>query len=322
MGGASLITILSGGVGGAKFAAGVMDAMPKDEEMVVIVNTADDDEFYGLHVSPDIDTMLYTLSGLGDWERGWGIKEDTFNCNEMLGRLNVENWFRIGDRDLALNLLRTSLLKRGYKLSQVTDTLRRALGIKARILPMTDDPVRTIVETEHGTLSFQEYFVKHGCRAVIKEIRFEGLSTARPLPEAIQAIKESDIVAIAPSNPMVSIGPIIGLRGFRENLSESRAVKLAVSPIVAGRTVKGPADQMLKACGIEPTAYGVYSMYRDIIDIMVLDKLDEKYAERIRADGKLCLVLDTLMKTRGDSRRLAREILDAIRRLGLSNGGP
>ncbi|MEM4354745.1 MAG: 2-phospho-L-lactate transferase [Nitrososphaerota archaeon] len=306
--------MLSGGVGGARFAAGVLHESHEDEEIIVIVNTADDDVFYGLHVSPDIDTVLYTLSGIGDWARGWGVKDDTFNCNEMLGRLGVENWFKIGDKDLALNLFRTSLLAQGSKLSQAVEKLRKALGVRARILPMTDDPVRTIIETDKGTLRFQEYFVKHGYQLEIRGIRFAGIDDSEPLPEALQAIQESDVVAIAPSNPIVSIGPILALRGVRDAMRRSRATRLAVSPIVGGRTIKGPADKMLQALGIEPTAYGVYKMYRDIIDVMVIDKADEKEAERIEAEGKQCFVLNTIMNTLQDARTLASQILSKIRR--------
>lgn len=283
--------------------------------MVVIVNTADDDEFYGLHVSPDIDTVLYTLSGIGDWERGWGIGGDTFNCNEMLGRLGLENWFKIGDRDLALNLMRTKLLREGFKLSQVTELVRKALGLRAKVLPMTDDRVRTMVETEVGVLPFQEYFVKYGYRIGVRRVWFEGLDIAEPLPEAIRAIRESDIITIAPSNPIVSIGPILGLRGVKEELIRSSAKKVAVSPIIGGKAVKGPADKMLQMLGVEPTAYGVYILYRDIIDTMVIDVEDAELASKIEADGKQCLVLNTRMNTRQDARKLASQILTRIRRL-------
>ncbi|MEM4590365.1 MAG: 2-phospho-L-lactate transferase [Nitrososphaerota archaeon] len=310
-----MITILSGGVGGAKFAAGVQAAVSEEEELVVIVNTADDEEFYGLHVSPDIDTVTYTLAGLGDWDRGWGIKEDTFNCNEMLGRLDLENWFKIGDKDLALNLLRTKLLRKGYRLSQVTERIRKALEIRARILPMTDDPIRTMVETEIGVLRFQEYFVKHGYRFEAKRIWFEGLEKAEPLPEAIHAVHESDIIAIAPSNPIVSIGPILGLKGFRDALRKSSATKIAISPLIGGKTIKGPADKMLQMLGVEPTSYGVYTLYRDIIDTMIIDLEDRELASKIEAEGKQCLVLATRMNTRQDSQRLASQILTRIRKL-------
>ncbi|MEM0445164.1 MAG: 2-phospho-L-lactate transferase, partial [Nitrososphaerota archaeon] len=289
--------MLSGGVGGAKFAAGVQAAVSEEEELVVIVNTADDEEFYGLHVSPDIDTVTYTLAGLGDWDRGWGIKEDTFNCNEMLGRLGVDNWFKIGDRDLALNLVRSSLLRQGYRLSQVTERIRRALGVRAKILPMTDDRVRTVIETEQGFMHFQEYFVLHRHAVEIKKIHFEGLEEARPLPDALEAIRSSDVIIFAPSNPIVSIGPILGLKGVREEISRSEGIKLAVSPIIGGRTVRGPADVMLKSLGIEPTAYGVFTLYRDLIDIMVLDSVDRELAEKIMSDGRKCMVLNTHMFT-------------------------
>lgn len=233
----------------------------------------------------------------------------------MLGRLGLENWFKIGDKDLALNLLRTKLLREGYRLSQVTERIRKALGIRARILPMTDDPVRTMVETEIGVLRFQEYFVRHGYRLGAKRIWFEGLEEAEPLADTIQAVRESDIIAVAPSNPIVSIGPILGLKGFRDALRESPAKKFAVSPIIGGKTIKGPADKMLQMLGVEPTAYGVYTLYKDIIDTMVIDVKDRELASKIEEEGKQCLVLDTRMYTRRDAKKLASQILTRIRKL-------
>jgi LPPG:FO 2-phospho-L-lactate transferase len=230
----------------------------------------------------------------------------------MLGKLGIENWFKIGDKDLALNLIRTKMLKEGFTLSQATERLRKALGVRARILPMTNDRVRTMVETELGVLRFQEYFVKHGYSVDVRRIWFEGIEKAEPLHEAIQAVLESDIIAIAPSNPIVSIGPILGLKGFRDALKRSPAKKIAVSPIIGGKTIKGPADKMLQMIGVEPTAYGVYSLYRDIIDVMVIDVEDAELASKIEAEGRQCLVLDTRMNSRGDARRLASQILKSI----------
>lgn len=230
----------------------------------------------------------------------------------MLGRLGVENWFKIGDRDLATNLMRTNLLTHGYRLSQVTEKIRNVLKVKARVLPMTDDRVRTVVETRQGVLRFQEYFVKHGHSVEIEKIRFEGLEKAQALPDALEAIRNSDIIAIAPSNPIVSIGPILGLKGFRDELRRCKGLKLAVSPIIGGRALKGPADVMLKKLGIEATAYGVYTLYRDIIDIMVIDIVDHEVAEKIGAEGKRCIALDTLMDSPQAARRLASQILESI----------
>jgi len=310
-----LITILSGGVGGARFSSGIVDVAPPGEDVVIVANTADDDEFYGLYVSPDIDTILYTLAGIGDWTRGWGIKDDTFNCNEMLGRLGVENWFKLGDKDLAVNLLRTLILRSGGRLSEITEMLRRTLGVKARILPMTDDKVKTLVVTEEGSLSFQEYFVRMGQRPEVRKIVFEGAEKARPLPEVLESIKKAEIIMIAPSNPIVSIGPILALPGIRDELLGTRATKIAISPIVGGKALRGPADRMMKSLGYEPTAYGVFKIYREFIDVMVVDKADPAEAEKIMADGCSCLVLDTVMRSREESRRLAREILTALRKL-------
>jgi len=308
-----MITILSGGVGGARFAEGVVAAA--GDEVVVIVNTADDEEFYGLHVSPDVDTVLYTLAGLGDWDRGWGINGDSFKCNEMLGRLGLENWFKIGDTDLAMSLYRTMMLRRGLRLTEIVEEARRALGVGARILPMSDDRVRTIVKTDAGPLPFQDYFVKHRCEPKVVDVVFEGIESARPSREVLEALRSADLIIIAPSNPVVSIGPILSLQGVRDLLKHAKATRLAVSPIIGGRTVKGPADKMLIAFGIEPTAYGVYSVYSEIIDIMVLDNTDSEIAVKIEGKGKRCLVTDILMRSREDAVRLARTVLEQAGRL-------
>ncbi len=308
-----MIAILSGGVGGARLAAGFAEVAR--EEVTIIVNTADDEEFYGLHVSPDVDTVLYTLSGMGDWERGWGIGGDTFRCNEMLGRLGLENWFKIGDADLAMSLYRSLMLRQGHRLTEVVERARRALGVKARILPMSDDRVRTMVVTESAVLPFQQYFVKLRCEPRVLGVVFDGIEGARPTDEVLEALKTAELIVIAPSNPVVSIGPILSLKGVRELIRKSGAGRLAVSPIIGGKTVKGPADRMLAALGIEPTAVGVYKLYSDIVDIMVLDTEDSKLAPLIEGDGKRCIVTSTLMHSRDDAARLARTILNNIGRI-------
>jgi LPPG:FO 2-phospho-L-lactate transferase len=305
-----MITVLSGGVGGARFAAGLAEVA--GEKVTIIVNTADDEEFYGLHVSPDLDTVVYTLSGLGDWERGWGIEGDTFRCNEMLGRLGLENWFRIGDADLAMSLFRTLMLRQGYRLTEVVEMARRALGVRARILPMSDDRVRTMVVTESAVLPFQQYFVKLRCEPRVLRVVFDGIERARPTPEVMEALEAAELIVIAPSNPVVSVGPILSLEGVRERLRKSDAKRLAVSPLIGGKTVKGPADKMLAALGIDPTAIGVFKLYSDIIDIMVLDREDSKLAPLIEESGKRCIVTDTLIRSRQESARLAKTILENV----------
>jgi LPPG:FO 2-phospho-L-lactate transferase len=305
-----MITVLSGGVGGARFAAGLAEVA--GEKVTIIVNTADDEEFYGLHVSPDLDTVVYTLSGLGDWERGWGIEGDTFRCNEMLGRLGLENWFRIGDADLAMSLFRTLMLRQGYRLTEVVEMARRALGVRARILPMSDDRVRTMVVTESAVLPFQQYFVKLRCEPRVLGVVFDGIERARPTPEVMEALEAAELIVIAPSNPVVSVGPILSLEGVRERLRKSDAKRLAVSPLIGGKTVKGPADKMLAALGIDPTAIGVFKLYSDIIDIMVLDREDSKLAPLIEESGKRCIVTDTLIRSRQESTRLAKTILENV----------
>lgn len=305
-----MITVLSGGVGGARFAAGLAEVA--GEKVTIIVNTADDEEFYGLHVSPDLDTVVYTLSGLGDWERGWGIEGDTFRCNEMLGRLVLENWFRIGDADLAMSLFRTLMLRQGYRLTEVVEMARRALGVRARILPMSDDRVRTMVVTESAVLPFQQYFVKLRCEPRVLGVVFDGIERARPTPEVMEALEAAELIVIAPSNPVVSVGPILSLEGVRERLRKSDAKRLAVSPLIGGKTVKGPADKMLAALGIDPTAIGVFKLYSDIIDIMVLDREDSKLAPLIEESGKRCIVTDTLIRSEQESARLAKTILENV----------
>lgn len=305
-----MITVLSGGVGGARFAAGLAEVA--GEKVTIIVNTADDEEFYGLHVSPDLDTVVYTLSGLGDLERGCGIEGDTFRCNEMLGRLGLENWFRIGDADLAMSLFRTLMLRQGYRLTEVVEMARRALGVRARILPMSDDRVRTMVVTESAVLPFQQYFVKLRCEPRVLGVVFDGIERARPTPEVMEALEAAELIVIAPSNPVVSVGPILSLEGVRERLRKSDAKRLAVSPLIGGKTVKGPADKMLAALGIDPTAIGVFKLYSDIIDIMVLDREDSKLAPLIEESGKRCIVTDTLIRSRQESARLAKTILENV----------
>jgi LPPG:FO 2-phospho-L-lactate transferase len=267
------------------------------EELTVIVNTADDEVIYGLHVSPDVDTVLYTLSGMSDWERGWGIAGDTFRCVEALGRLGRENWFRIGDADLATNLLRTELLNSGHKLSEVTEVLAKRLGVRCRVIPMTDSRVRTTVYTSEGPMTFQEYFVKH---------------RAEPAPGVVEAITESEFLIVAPSNPILSIKPILETRGVLDAVRRSGAVKVAISPIVGGRALRGPADRLMRAFGMEPSAFGVARYYAELfgLDGMVVDKADEALSSRIEAElGVSVHVTDTIMFDRSRARRLAEEVL-------------
>jgi LPPG:FO 2-phospho-L-lactate transferase len=296
VGEAAVIALLSGGVGGSRLAAGLYDIV--GEELTVIVNTADDEVIYGLHVSPDVDTVLYTLSGMSDWERGWGIAGDTFRCVEALGRLGRENWFRIGDADLATNLLRTELLNSGHKLSEVTEVLAKRLGIRCRVIPMTDSRVRTTVYTSEGPMTFQEYFVKHRAEPEVLRIVVERSPEEEPAPGVVEAIEESEFLIVAPSNPILSIKPILETRGVLDAVRSSGAVKVAISPIVGGRALRGPADRLMRAFGMEPSAFGVARYYAELfgLDGMVVDRADEALSSRIEAElGVSVHVTDTIM---------------------------
>jgi len=305
-----VIALLSGGVGGSRFAAGLYDLV--GQELTVIVNTADDEVIYGLHVSPDVDTVLYTLSGIGDWERGWGIAGDTFRCNEALGRLGRENWFRIGDSDLATNLLRTELLNSGWRLSEVTELIASRLGIRCRVIPMTDSRVRTTVVTSYGPMTFQEYFVKHRAEPEVFRIVVERSPDERPAPGVVEAITGSEFLFVAPSNPILSIRPILETRGVLDAVRSSGAVKVAVSPIVGGRALRGPADRLMRAFGMEPSAYGVARYYAELfgLDGFVVDRADASLSSRIESElGVRVYVTDTIMADRSEARRLAEEVL-------------
>ncbi|MCS7127035.1 MAG: 2-phospho-L-lactate transferase [Thaumarchaeota archaeon] len=314
-----MIALLSGGVGGSRLAAGLYDLV--GERLVVIVNTADDEVIYGLYVSPDVDTVLYALSGIGDWERGWGIRGDTFRCNETIGRLGFENWFKIGDMDLAVNLLRTKMLREGMSLSEVTGELARRMGIRCRVIPMTDFWVETRVVTKEGTMSFQEYFVKRGTAPEVLEVRRVRSPDEAPAPGVVESLTSAQAIFFAPSNPILSVRPILETKGVEEAIRRSGAVKVAVSPIVGGRAMRGPADRLMVAFGYEPGVVGVAQFYEGLIDGLVIDRADEELAGTIRSRfGIEVLVTDTLMTSREAARWLAGEVLNFAVRLGGTRG--
>jgi len=309
-----LITALAGGVGAARFLSGLVKCVP-EEDLTVIVNTGDDIDLYGLHASPDVDIIAYTLAGIVDEERGWGIKGDSFQCLETLRRYGGEAWFNMGDKDLATHLHRTSLMKNGLQLSEATAEICRALGLKVRILPMTDDRFETWIETDKGPMHFQEYLVKRGAKDSVLNVNFLGAETATPAPAVIDAILSSKMVIICPSNPIVSIGTILSVKGIRQALRRSEAKKIAISPIVAGAPTKGPADKLMRASGLEVSAYSVASLYRDFLDLFVLDSADEKEKARIEELGIKATVTNTLMKSIEDKIRLARFVLEEAKHL-------
>lgn len=301
------IVALAGGVGGAKLAHGIAQLLPP-EDLTVVVNTGDDFEHLGLYVCPDLDTVCYTLAGLANSETGWGRAGDSFQALEALGALGGETWFRLGDRDLATHLERTRRLARGQVLSEVTRAFCRAWGVGLVVLPMSDDPVRTMVDTvENGELPFQEYFVKHRCEPRVRGFRFAGLEAARPAPGVLAAIEAAAAVIICPSNPWVSIAPILALDGLRQALAGRRVV--AVSPIIGGKAVKGPAAKMYAEMGFQPSAAVVAGHYRDLLAGFVLDRADEASAAEIPCPT---LATDTLMETTDDRRRLAQDVLNFI----------
>jgi LPPG:FO 2-phospho-L-lactate transferase len=308
-----MIAALAGGVGAARFLEGLLAVVePAEEEVVVIVNTGDDAVFHGLHVSPDLDIVLYTLAGLVDPRQGWGLRDDTYHGLEMLRRYGRETWFLLGDRDLATHIARTDLLRQGQTLSEVTERLRRALGLPVRLLPMTDDPVGTLVRTLDGLLPFQEYFVHRRAEPEVLEIVYGGMAEAKPAPGVLAALAEARAVLLCPSNPLVSLGTILTVPGVRPALRESRARRLAISPIVAGGTIKGPADRMMRGLGWEVSAFGVAQAYADLLDVMVIDQADRALAERIRGLGLEVVVTDTIMRDAEAKAALARTCLAAL----------
>jgi LPPG:FO 2-phospho-L-lactate transferase len=297
------IVALAGGVGGAKLADGLMRCLPPGA-LTVIVNTGDDFVHYGLNVSPDLDTVMYTLAGIADPVNGWGLAGDTRQMVEMMQRYGVEGWFGLGDKDMATNLLRTQALANGKRLSEITTQLASALGIPARLLPMSDDRVATIVETaEQGTLAFQEYFVRYRWQPVVTHLSYDGAGDARPAPGVLEAIDSAAAIVICPSNPLLSIEPILQVPGIRDALERRKVPCVAVSPIIAGQAVKGPAAKLMAELSLDPSVAGVATYYGSLIDGLVADKEDHNV--RIRQQ---LLVTNAWMRTLEDRTRLAGEI--------------
>ncbi len=306
---------LAGGVGAARFLTGLVKLI-NEEELTVIVNTGDDIELYGLHISPDLDIVMYTLAGIVDEEKGWGIKGDTFHCLRMLGRYGHETWFNLGDRDLATHIYRTYLLKSGLKLSEVTAEICRALGLKVKILPMTDDRFETRIITGEGSMHFQEYLVKRGAKDEVLGVEFVGVEDAEPAPGILNTILNAEGVIVCPSNPIVSIGTILSVKGIREALRRSRAVKVAITPIVSGAPIKGPADKLMRGLGLEVSAYSVAKLYKDFLDVFILDVVDLAEKTRIERLGLKVRATNTIMKSLEDKIQLARVVLEEIRKTG------
>ena len=302
------IVALAGGVGGAKLAHGLAQIL-KPEELTIIVNTGDDFEHYGLTICPDLDTVCYTLAGLANPETGWGRVNETWNAFENFSKLGGADWFRLGDQDLGTHLERTRRLKGGDPLSQITKDFCKAWGVRHTVLPMSDQPVRTIVDTDEGELAFQEYFVHRRCEPRVKGFRFEGADSAESVSETKEALQSADAIVICPSNPWVSIDPILKV------LPKIEKPVFAVSPIIGGETVKGPAAKMYSELGIEPSAYAVANHYRTILHGFVLDNADVNMEKEIQELGIATLVTNTLMNQLTDRARLANDVLNFIRSL-------
>jgi len=306
-----MITVLTGGTGGAKFVDGLRQVVPP-EQMTLIVNTGDDLLWWGLYVSPDIDSITYVLAGLLSRERGWGVKGDTFFCLQHMGQLGQPIWFHAGDRDLAVHILRSKLLAEGKTLSEVTAEICDKLGVKARILPMSNSRVETRVGTPIGELSFEEYFVQRWYQDPVESIRFAGAADAEPAPGVIEAILSANIVVLAPSNPITSIAPILAVPGVRDALQKTKGRIAAVSPIVGGEAVAGPAGILMTSQGLPVSIAGVAEAYHDFLDVLVVDVRDAHAAEELRQTGVRVHVAKTIMQTSEDKTNLASEVLSAV----------
>ena len=314
------IVVIAGGVGSARFCAGLVRVVdPAD--LTVIVNTGDDARMRGLHVSPDIDTVLYHMAGRSDWERGWGATGESYLVHERYLELasragetgeDLHEWFTLGDVDLATNMLRSRLLDAGRTLAEATDAVRRALGIAPTVLPMSNEPVRTVLTSTGGdVLDFQTYFVRHQHADEIGAVSFDGIVRASPAPGVVDAIRHADVVLIPPSNPIISIGPVLAFRGIRDAIAGVRR-RVAVSPIIGGRALKGPADMLMRSLGHEQTAVGVARIYRNVVDAFVLDEADAALAPEVEALGLRAVVADTIMSSPEAAASVAKAVLSGV----------
>lgn len=305
------IVALAGGVGGARMLDGFA-ALGMGDRLTAIINIADDFELWGLHISPDIDTVMYTLGGLANVQQGWGIAGDTRAVLDAIARYGEDPWFLLGDQDLATHILRTQCLREGQSLARITRDLANALGITTRLLPASNDRVRTHIRTDDGWLDFQEYFVARRHADEVQGVRFDGIESAQPADGVLESIREADLLLICPSNPVVSIDPILHIPGVRQAIASAGAPVACVSPIIGGAAIKGPAADMLRSAGVEVSSAGVAEYYGNLVDVMVIDEQDAPLADGIRASGKQVVVLQTIMGDRDDRARLAAEILGAL----------
>ena len=306
-----MIAALAGGVGAARFLDGLARVIPP-KNIFVIGNTGDDAEIHGLHISPDLDTVTYTLAGLADPVRGWGLRGDTFHNLEALRGFGAETWFQLGDRDLATHLFRTERMRAGAKLSDVTREITAAVEVRSTIVPMSDDPVRTMVQTKNRLLEFQEYFVRRRAKDAVRGILFHGSEQAKPAPGVLEAIVRANAVIFCPSNPLISIGPILSLPGVRAALETRSGPSAAISPIVGGRALKGPAAKMMRGLKLSASALGVARLYQGIVNVFIVDKEDEAVAAKIESLGMKVVVTDTIMSGVSKKKALARAVMKAL----------
>ncbi len=307
------VVLLAGGVGGAKLAEGLA-ALNKRVNLTVIGNVADDDEFHGLWVSPDIDTLTYSLADLIDRDKGWGLKEDPCNALSMLTSLGQDTWMNLGDKDFGLHIFRTLKRLKGERPQVIAAEIGRSLGVDATLVLPTDDVIQTRVKTAQGWISFQEYFVRERCQPTVLALEIAGIDKAQPTPESLAAIAEADVIVIAPSNPLVSINPILSVVGIREALQMRKVPAVAVSPFIGGKTVKGPADKMMQAMGFDPSGPGVATYYDGLIDALLIDSGDSQESEALEALGIMVGTADTLMQSLADKAQVAESVIDLAER--------
>jgi len=305
------ICTLAGGVGAAKLLSGLVNVTPQ-EEITTIVNTGDDLQLHGLYIAPDLDIVMYTLAGLVDEERGWGIEGDTFNCLETLGKYGHETWFRLGDKDLATHIRRTWLMREGLTLSEATRRLCQSLGLKIKLIPMSDDRVRTMIRTPIGLIGFQEYLVERMAQDEVQQIIFEGAELAKPAHGVVEAILDCNGIIVCPSNPLVSIGTILSIEEIRDALVRTDSSVVAVTPIVGGKPIKGPADKLMRGIGLKVSAVQVAELYRDFIDVFIVDSSDMELKAEIEKLGIKVVCTNTIMRTQDDKISLAKVAVEAL----------
>jgi LPPG:FO 2-phospho-L-lactate transferase len=306
------LTVLAGGVGAARFLRGLI-RIAEPSALTIVVNTADDERFYGLAVSPDLDTVTYTLAGVANPRTGWGRRDDSFACLAALARFYGPAWFHLGDRDLATHLYRTERLAAGATLATVTREIGRAFGLRATVLPMSNDPVRTVLDTSEGRLAFQRYLVERRARPAVRAVHYLGAARARPAPGVLRAIRRAAAVIIAPSNPLLSIGPILAVPGVRRALAARRGPVAAVSPLVTGRAVSGPLARLLRGFALPASSEAIAAAYRPFLDTLVIDRRDRADVRRLAALGCRAVVTDTVFATPARATRAARDLLHALR---------